>query len=112
MKEFTRTRAQIRKLPPEEKERAMALFNKLVFMDDELEKLQAIIREKGWTEEYQNGANQRGIKKCTEGEMYNVIIKNYTASLKSLNDMLADVADRESDELTEFLRSSELSEGK
>lgn len=58
------------------------------FMAISLEDLQNIINEKGYTEEYQNGANQKGVKKCSEVEIYNTMIKNYSSVIKQLTDLL------------------------
>ena len=99
---FTKTKKEISSLPSGLKERANALLSKIMFMESELEKLQSIIAEKGWTEEYQNGANQRGIKKCSEGETYNAMIKNYTAAVSQLNKILPDGVPQE-DELMGFI---------
>ena len=73
-------------------EKKKKTFEKLVinaaFMAISLEDLQKIINEKGYTEEYQNGANQRGVKKCSEVEIYNTMIKNYSSVIKQLTDLL------------------------
>ena len=53
-----------------------------------LYELRRIIDEKGYTEEYQNGANQKGVKKCSEVEIYNTMIKNYSAIVKQLTDLI------------------------
>lgn len=100
---FAKTKKQIEALPPELKERATKLLSKVIFMDQELEKLQSIIKEKGWAEEYRNGANQYGIKKSTEGDCYNTVIKNYISALKNLNDMLPESVE-ELDELDKFMQ--------
>ena len=57
--------------------------------------LREIINEKGYTEEYQNGANQKGIKKCSEVEIYNTMIKNYMSAIKQLTDLLPKETQRE-----------------
>ena len=44
-----------------------------------LEDLQEAINENGVTEEYQNGANQRGIKQSATLQSYNALIKNYAS---------------------------------
>ncbi len=44
----------------------------------------------GYSESYQNGANQKGIKKTAEVDIYNVMIKNFNATMKQLNDLLPD----------------------
>ena len=63
-------------------------MDEAAFMAASLYELRKIINEKGYTEEYQNGANQKGIKKCSEVEIYNTMIKNYSAIIKQLTDLL------------------------
>lgn len=65
-----------------------SLMDEAAFMAASLYELRKIINEKGYTEEYQNGANQKGIKKCSEVEIYNTMIKNYSAIIKQLTDLL------------------------
>ena len=57
-------------------------------MGASLYELRTIIAEKGYTEEYQNGANQKGVKKSAEIEIYNTMIKNYMAVIKQLTELL------------------------
>lgn len=87
---FRKTKKAVEGLPDGRRERAAKLVAKLEFMNDELVKLEKIIAEKGWVEEYQNGQNQFGLKKCSEGEVYNSLIKNFTSTMRALNDMLPD----------------------
>lgn len=63
-------------------------MDEAAFMAASLYELRKIINEKGYIEEYQNGANQKGIKKCSEVEIYNTMIKNYSAIIKQLTDLL------------------------
>ncbi len=65
-----------------------SLVEEAAFMAASLYELRKIIDEKGYTEEYQNGANQKGIKKCSEVELYNTMIKNYTSVVKQLTDLI------------------------
>lgn len=74
-------------LPEAKKSIATGLLDKAVFMDGELLKLQNILKSKGWVEEYQNGANQSGMKKSSEADVYNSMIKNYNATLKQISDL-------------------------
>lgn len=60
------------------------LVNEAAFMGASLFELRKAIDEKGYTEEYQNGANQKGVKKCSEVEIYNTMIKNYTTAVKQI----------------------------
>lgn len=65
-----------------------SLVEEAAFMAASLYELRQIIDEKGYTEEYQNGANQKGIKKCAEVEIYNTMVKNYSSVVKQLTDLL------------------------
>lgn len=65
-----------------------SLIEEAAFMSVSLGELRKIIDEKGYTETYQNGANQKGIKKCSEIEIYNTMIKNYMAVIKQLTDLM------------------------
>ena len=65
-----------------------SLVDEAAFMAASLYELRKIINEKGYTEEYQNGANQKGIKKCSGVEIHNTMIKNYSAIIKQLTDLL------------------------
>ena len=50
--------------------------------------LQIYIKENGYTEEYQNGKNQWGTKRSPQAEQYNTMVKNYTAIIGKLNDLI------------------------
>lgn len=65
-----------------------SLVDEAAFMASSLYELRKIIDEKGYTEEYQNGVNQRGTKKASEVEIYNVMIKNYQNTIKQLKDLM------------------------
>lgn len=104
IKGFSNISKAIKDLPPTKKELAQRLLSKAKFMEAELEKLQAIIETKGWTESYQNGANQYGIKKSSEGDVYNTLIKNYTTVIGKLNDLIKEEAQQSTDDLMEFLK--------
>lgn len=53
-----------------------------------LEDLQKVINTEGVTEEYQNGANQRGVKQSAALQSYNSLIKNYASVIKALSQLL------------------------
>ena len=86
------------------KKNAEMLIPNTAFMCISMMELENIINIKGYSEEYQNGANQRGIKKCSEVETYNNFAKNYLSYIKQLDDMLkkSDDADK-NDELMKYL---------
>ena len=64
------------------------LIQNAAFMKVTLEDLQEIINSEGVTEVYQNGANQKGIKQSATLQSYNSLIKNYTAVIKTLSNIL------------------------
>lgn len=72
-----------------------SLVDEAAFMAASLYELRKIIDDKGYTEEYQNGANQKGVKKCSEVEIYNTMIKNYSSIVKQLTDLLPKEQSRE-----------------
>ena len=65
-----------------------SLVDEAAFMAASLYELREIINEKGYVEMYQNGANQKGVKKCSEVEIYNTMIKNYSSVVKQLTDLI------------------------
>ena len=77
-----------RKIDKDTKKSVEHLVEEAAFMAASLYELRKIINEKGYTEEYQNGANQKGIKKCSEVEIYNTMVKNYMSAVKQLTDLL------------------------
>lgn len=100
--EFKAVKAEIATLPESKQEIANSVLDKAMFMAAELEKLQEAIKKKGWVEEYQNGANQKGFKKSTEGDAYNTLMKNYNTTIKQLNDILP-AKSESGDALLDFL---------
>ena len=65
-----------------------SLVDEAAFMAASLYELREDINKKGYVEVYQNGANQKGIKKCSEVEIYNTMIKNYSSVVKQLTDLI------------------------
>lgn len=86
-----------------------SLMDEAAFMAASLYELRKIIDDKGYTEEYQNGANQKGVKKCSEVEIYNTMIKNYASIVKQLTDLIPKEAEKmtqaASDGFEEFVNS-------
>ena len=69
---------------------AERLIENAAFMAVSLNELQGLINLHGYTEEYQNGENQKGVKKSSEVDIYNTMIKNFNTTMKQLIDMLPD----------------------
>jgi len=83
-----------------------SLIENAAFMAVTLQDLQEAINVNGVVEKYQNGANQYGVKKSSEVEVYNSMIKNYSSAIKQLTDLLPKTelsAPPKSDGFDEFL---------
>ena len=103
-KELKKIKSIYKDLDLKRKKNAESLMNSAAFMAVSMMELEHIINLKGYTEEYQNWANQRGIKKCSEVEIYNNLAKNYLSYVKQLDDMLQKAGGQtKSDELIDFL---------
>lgn len=76
------------RLDKKTKKAVESLVDEAAFMAASLYELREIINEKGYVETYQNGANQKGVKKCSEVEIYNTMIKNYSSVVKQLTDLI------------------------
>jgi hypothetical protein len=76
------------KMEEKTKKSVSSLVDEAAFMAASLYELRKIINEKGYTEEYQNGENQKGTKKCSEVEIYIQLSKNYMSIMKQLTDLL------------------------
>lgn len=90
--EIKRLRAIFGNLPQDATAVAEKLIENAAFMAVSLRELQEAINKKGYIEEYQNGANQSGVKKSSEVEVYNTMIKNFNVTMKQLIDLLPDSA--------------------
>lgn len=85
--EISKINKVFKELDENKKKIVTPLIQKAAFMHVELEELQKTIEVEGCVDEYQNGANQWGKKKSAEVDVYNTMIKNYTAIIKTLTDM-------------------------
>ena len=85
------------------KETVKKLIENAAFMEIQLSTLQKQIAEKGVVSEYQNGENQWGTKKSPEVEIYNTMVKNYTAVIKQLLELLPEGGGEKEDELLAFI---------
>lgn len=102
-KELNKLKRIFKDIEPDKAKIVEKLISNAAFMAESLDDLQEIIREKGFTEEYHNGANQSGVKKCSEVEIYNTMIKNYSSVIKQLVDLLPEEAKGGGDELLDFI---------
>lgn len=86
------------KLEEKTKKSVSSLVDEAAFMAASLYELRVIINDKGYTEEYQNGENQKGTKKCSEVEIYIQLSKNYMSIMKQLTDLLPQSKPTEEDD--------------
>lgn len=104
MSGFAKTKKAVAAMPDGAKKELLTnLIRKAEFIHGELGKLQKVIGEKGWVEEYQNGEHQRGQKKSSEGDTYNQLIKNYAMLMRQILDTLPPDTPAE-DEFEQFTR--------
>lgn len=86
--EKSRLRGIFKDLDENKKKLVTPLIEKAAFMSIELDDLQEIIEQDGWTSEYKNGENQYGTKRSPEAETYIALSKNYAAIIKQLTDLV------------------------
>lgn len=86
--EKTRLKGIFKDLDENKKKLVTPLIEKAAFMSIELDELQNVIEETGWTSEYKNGENQYGTKKSPEAETYIALSKNYAAIIKQLIELV------------------------
>nr|DAT00994.1 MAG TPA: hypothetical protein [Caudoviricetes sp.] len=83
---------------------SQGLINNAAFMYVTLLSLQEEILLNGCVEEYQNGANQSGIKESSAVKVYNNMIRSYNTVIKNLIGLLPDERQSEvQDSLTAFI---------
>jgi hypothetical protein len=83
---------------------AKRLVENVAFMSVVMADLQVDIAEKGCTSEYQNGANQWGMKKSPEAEYYATLMQRFLPAMKQLLDLFPDGAPaRAGDELLDYI---------
>jgi len=87
-KEQKKLKLIVSQLPEELAQITEGLVEDASFMAEQLEILRAHIDKNGWSETYQNGANQHGKKTSVEADSYIKIQKQYSAVIKQLTDLL------------------------
>ena len=87
-KELKKLKLIAEALPEDKQKVTEGLIADAAFMTEQLEKLRLHITEHGWSEEYQNGANQFGKKSSVEADAYVKVQKSYASVIKQLTDLL------------------------
>jgi len=102
-KEIRRLNKIYKDLDPDKKKLVAGLIENAAFLRVTLMNLSEIIKKKGYTEPYQNGASQFGTKNASEMNMYNVSLKNYTAIISKLDSFLPKLGRKPASPLMEFI---------
>lgn len=106
-REEGRLKELVKEVAPEKLPLADSIAHSLAFQRVHLRELEEILTLKGFTEEYQNGANQSGIKESSESRSYNNLAKTYVSYQKQMTEILLKNASKEEkDELMSFLSGS------
>ena len=92
-KEQKKLREIIRNIPPDKKKLVDGLIEDASFMAEELEKLREYISKNGWSEEYQNGENQKGKKTSVEAAAYIKLQKSYASVIQQLTTFLPTISE-------------------
>lgn len=69
-----------------------ALISRAAFITVSLQDLEAQLGASGWVEEYQNGPEQRGMKKSAAADIHISLTKNLNAIMKQLLDIVPPAA--------------------
>ncbi len=106
-KEKERLAKIFKKMDPNKAEMVEKLIQEAAFQAATLDETREIIKKTGVVEEYQNGANQKGVKKSSAVEVYDKLVNTYSRIIRQLCDMLpvegAGQGDKEKDPAEELL---------
>lgn len=85
---YNKIRRKYKGLPTNELDLLTPLMKRTAYLEASLEDLEEIINQKGYSDEYQNGAKQSGTKGVPEVQAYLGFQKQYTANIKILSERL------------------------
>ena len=91
--EYKRLHKLFEDLPEKHLAIARKLLSRAAFLAVTLDRLEADVVENGYTEKYQNGENQSGIKKSSAAELHVTYSKNLVMVMKQLTDLLPKAGD-------------------
>lgn len=83
--ERLKLRRIVKSLPDDKRKLCEGLIADASFMVEQLAALRDHIAEYGWSEEYQNGENQRGKKTSVEADAYLKLQKSYVVTIRQLS---------------------------
>lgn len=77
----------------DKKQTVAGLIKNASFQIVMLEEVSLIIKRDGYVDEYQNGENQKGLKKSAAVEVYDKALNTYSKIIKQLCDLLPNASD-------------------
>lgn len=87
-KETRRLKKIFKDLEPNKLKTVDALISRAAFITVSLQELEEQLNRDGWVEEYQNGSNQRGLKKSAAAEVHISLTKNLSTIMKQLIELV------------------------
>lgn len=99
-KETRRLKKIFKELEPNKLKTVDALISRAAFITISLQELEEQLNRDGWVEEYQNGSNQRGLKKSAAAEVHISLTKNLSTIMKQLIELVP--AEKKKSKLTEM----------
>lgn len=106
-RELKKLKKIVQLLPEEKRKVTEGLVADAAFMAEQLERLRDYISEHGWSEEYQNGANQFGKKSSVEADAYIKIQRSYAAVVRQLTDLMPATTEAAGSEIMAFLTDND-----
>ena len=88
IKEFAKLKKSLKGIDESRKLTIEKLLQEAAFMTVTLDETRQIIARDGIIEEYQNGANQKGLKKSSAVEVYDKMMTTYTRVVEQINKSL------------------------
>lgn len=107
-KEQKRLEEILKNIDTSKKKTVEKLIEDAAFMAVTLEETRQIIARDGVIETYQNGENQKGVKKSSAVEVYDKMLNTYSRVIKQLCDLIPERVIFEPDEDTEDDPAEEL----
>lgn len=83
-------------------ELAKSLIDRAAYITVTLQELEIELAENGWTEEYQNGKEQSGVKRSASADVHIALTKNLSSVMKQLLDIVPP-AKRKNSKLAELM---------
>lgn len=92
-KELKRLNTIFKDMPEDKKKTVVGLLENAAFQRVALTELQDQLNQSGYIETYQNGENQKGLKKSSFAEVYDKYLNTYSKIIKQLTDLIDKVND-------------------